>query len=131
MKVIAQFMAFYFLLGSFLPGADFSQLSRLPAALRHFQLHKELAADQGATVSFHHFMGAHFWNPDNHDHGDGGQSHKDLPLKHVHSFDHLVLEFPYLLAPAPAATSHFLTERPLSFLLHHHLTNVFRPPIEA
>jgi hypothetical protein len=131
MKVIAQFMAFYFLLGSFLPGADFSQLSKLPAALRHFQLHKELAADQDATVSFHHFMGAHFWNPDNHDHGDGGQSHKDLPLKHVHSFDHLVLEFPYLLAPAPAETSHFLTERPLSFLLHHHLTNVFRPPIQA
>jgi len=131
MKVIVQFMAFYFLLGSFLPGADFSQLSKFTAAIQHYKLHQNIAAEQGGTVSFFAFLGTHFWNPDHHDHGDGGQSHKDLPLKHVHSFDHLVLQFPYVISPAPAENRHFLTERPLSFLPHHHLTNVFRPPIQA
>jgi hypothetical protein len=131
MKVIAQFMAFYFLLGSFLPGADFSQLSKLQATMQHYKLHQSLAAEQGETVSFCAFMGTHFWNPDHHDHGDGGQSHKDLPLKHVHSFDHLVLQFPYVISPVPAEISHFLTEKPLNFIPHHHLTNVFRPPIQA
>ncbi len=128
MKNIAHFMAFYFLLGSFLPGADFSQLSKFTAAIQHYKLHQNIA---GETVSFFAFLGTHFWNPDHHDHGDGGQSHKDLPLKHVHSFDHLVLQFPYVISPAPAENRHFLTEKPLSFLPHHHLTNVFRPPIQA
>jgi hypothetical protein len=131
MKVIAQFMAFYFLLGSFLPGADFGQLSKLSAAIQHFQLHKELAADQGDAVSFHYFMGAHFWNPDHHDHGDGGQSHKDLPLKHVHSFDHLVMQAAYTISCMPAETVHQLTEKAHRFLPHLHLTPIFRPPIQA
>lgn len=124
-------MALYFLLGSFLPGADFSQLSKLPVALKHFRLHKTLAAEQGNTVSFHAFMGAHFWNPDHHDHGDGGQSHKDLPLKHMHSFDHLVLQVAYAISYMPAEVVHCLTEKPHRFLPHLHLTNVFRPPIPA
>lgn len=124
-------MAFYFLLGSLLPGADFSQLSKIPAALQHYRLHQSLAAEQGATVSFYDFMGAHFWNPGHHDHGDEGQSHKELPLKHLHSFDHLVLQLSAIIAPTRVVKRHSPTEMPDRFLPHRHLTNIFRPPIQA
>ncbi|TXB61307.1 hypothetical protein [Phaeodactylibacter luteus] len=93
MKATAQILALYFLLGSILPGADFGQLSKVPQAIEHYQLHQQLASEAGEDISLGCFIVEHFWSPVNHDHGDGGRSHQDLPLKHIHSFDHIAIQY--------------------------------------
>ncbi len=129
MKLIAFSLAFYLLLGSFLPGADYGQLGKLPRVMEHYRLHQQMAAETGSTLSFHQFLIEHFWQTDSHDHGDGGKSHQDLPLKHLQTMDHMVLQsFRPLIQPQlvikpllfPEATEAYSSTA---------LQGVFRPPI--
>lgn len=129
MKLTALTLALYLLLGSLMPGADYGQWGKWADALEHYQLHQQLAAEQGQELSFHDFLLEHFWNTDSHDHGDGGQSHQDLPLKHLHSFDHIVLQFfkPFIQLPPVVAKQ--VVPLALTHVSALYKNLVFRPPI--
>lgn len=130
MKLATQILAFYFLLGSLLPGTDFSQLKKAPAIWKHYQLHRQLAAEAGHEASFSGFLSSHFLTPGSHQHNDGGQSHEDLPLKSVHVLSPVLPSgsIPFPLRPLPVfynpAAAH---GGPFSGALYAHA--VFRPPI--
>lgn len=126
MKLTAHILALYFLLGSLLPGSDFSQLKKAPAVLEHYLLHQQLE-DAG---SFFDFLYDHFWNPRGHQHEDGGKSHQELPLKTVQIFspllpaDHAVPELASLPVYRSPSILHYL-----SFTGAAHEGAIFRPPI--
>jgi hypothetical protein len=80
MPHIANIMAFILLLGSFLPQSDVAQLRKLPQLFNHYEQHVQLAAAQGDSLSFAHYLCIHFIHPDQHSHGDN--SHQDLPMQH-------------------------------------------------
>lgn len=130
MKLIAQILALYFLLGSLLPGSDFSQLKKAPAVWEHYLLHRQLAVDAGEDTSLLDFLYAHFLYPDSHRHNDGGQSHQDLPLKTVHTFSQILpanvstLQLPAL----PVAHSRVIPHHQ-SYNGAAHEGAVFRPPV--
>ncbi|HQU60388.1 MAG TPA: hypothetical protein PLU64_14385 [Saprospiraceae bacterium] len=92
MKLVAKILALYFLLGGLMPGSDFSQIGKLSSLLEHYQLHRQIAQHEGKELAFTSFLAAHFWQPTDHQHNDGGQSHQDLPLKNVHVFSHILSE---------------------------------------
>ena len=129
MKLTALTLALYFLLGSLMPGADYGQWGKWADALEHYRLHQQLAAEQNQELSFHEFLLQHFWHTDSHDHGDEGKSHQDLPLKHLQSFDHIVLQFCKPAVPLPSVQ----VKQAVPIALHRsssiHINLVFRPPI--
>jgi hypothetical protein len=116
-------------LGSMLPGADFSQLSTLPRVIQHYELHQQIASQKGQQLSIHQFLYDHFWQQNSHDHEDGGQSHKDLPLKHVHSFSHLTLQFSRPVFTLPSIVRKQMVTVSLNHLSTIYIGAVFRPPI--
>jgi hypothetical protein len=79
MPVLTKLMACYFLLGSFLPQSDFSQLAKLGQLVEHYEFHRELATAEGQSFSFLEYLSIHFTHPDEHGHHDN--SHQDLPLQ--------------------------------------------------
>ncbi|MCB9276632.1 MAG: hypothetical protein H6564_21550 [Lewinellaceae bacterium] len=129
MKFAAKILAFYFLLGGLMPGSDFGQLGKMEELLQHFRLHRQMAAQQGQTLSFATFVAAHFWQPNNHKHHDGGQSHQELPLKCIHAFSQAFSgHTPFQLAcTLPRAGNQFLTESLL--LPAGYAGAIFRPPM--
>lgn len=130
MKLIAQILALYFLLGSLLPGSDFSQLKKAHSVWEHYQLHQKLATGSGDEVSLIGFLYDHFLNPDSHQHEDGGKSHQDLPLKTVHVFSPILPANgkPFVLSSTPAFCSQaILYYQPVSGSTHEGA--IFRPPI--
>jgi hypothetical protein len=130
MKTTALTLALYLLLGSLLPGADYGQLGKLPELAEHYRLHQQLAAAEGREVSFCQFLLEHFWQADSHDHGDEGDSHKDLPFKHLQNANPIVLQYSYpalMKQQLPVHTALF----PKAEAAHPstYLEGVFRPPI--
>lgn len=81
MQLTAKILALYFLLGSFFPRTDFSQIAALPDLYDHFQEHRKEVIAKGASLSFLDFLQQHFISPDGHAHQDN--SHQDLPLSTV------------------------------------------------
>lgn len=129
MKPVAKILALYFLLGGLMPGSDFAQIGKLASLLKHYQLHQQMASQEGKTLAFSTFLAAHFWQPGDHQHNDGGQSHQDLPLKNVHVFSHILSE-----------PTRFQLSSPLMGLAQHGFDHnniqpaaysgaIFRPPI--
>ena len=132
MKLLALILTLYFLLGSLLPGTDFSQLKKAPAVWKHYQLHQQLAAESSQDVSLFDFLYAHFLYPDSHQHDDGGQSHQELPLKSVHIFSQILSSniIAFAAAPLPAACHQLIPHHhPLFSSIHDGA--IFRPPILA
>ena len=130
MKFFAQILAIYFLIGSILPGSDFSQLEKAPAVWEHYKLHQQLAAESGGKFSFTDFLTTHFLYPYSHQHNDCGNSHQNLPLKTVHVFS------PVLLASNILPEIHSRPAFPGQAFPHYtsfagsiHEGAVFRPPI--
>lgn len=82
MKAIALTLAFYMLLGSLFPQADFSQLPKVIFAFKHFQQHVQEEAEAGRSVSFWKFAELHFFQPSEHGQGHQ-QEHSQLPLHSV------------------------------------------------
>lgn len=115
----------YFLLGSILPGMDFSQLTKLPNLIEHYRHHR---TDDDTTTALQFFL-QHFINPNLHQHKDAGDCHKKLPLK---SFEQTVNYF-ISEETAPAVSSSFfykISPFSLQELLSVLPTSaVFRPPI--
>lgn len=80
-KLFALFFALYFLLGSFLPKLDFSQLLYVVDAVEHFECHQTVLSAEGIEHTLWDFFKMHFINPDGHQH-DEHHGHDDLPLQH-------------------------------------------------
>ena len=130
MKLLALILTLYFLLGSLLPGTDFSQLKKAPAVWKHYQLHQQLAAESSQDVSLFDFLYAHFLYPDSHQHDDGGQSHQELPLKSIHIFSQILLSNTITITSAPlVAACYQLIPHHHSFSGATHDGAIFRPPI--
>lgn len=129
MKTIAKILALYFLLGSLLPGSDFSQLKAAAAIWEHFQLHQEIAARSGQKASLASFLAAHFWDINSHTHNDGGQSHQDLPLKSIHLFSQAPTSGISLHLDSPAAALSRVIAHYCFFAGAAHAVAIFRPPI--
>ncbi|MCB0559005.1 MAG: hypothetical protein H6573_03480 [Lewinellaceae bacterium] len=130
MKLTALILTLYFLLGSLLPGTDFSQLKKAPALWEHYNLHRSLVAAVGEKPSFFDFLYTHFWDTESHNHHDGGHSHQGLPLKTIHVFSHILPSgsIALKLASLPAAC-HQLIPHHHSFFSAIHDGAIFRPPI--
>ena len=82
-RMFAKFFSFYFLLGSLLPGTNFSDLVRIPDLVDHYQLHVEEAALICEEYSILNFVNDHFINPDKHTQKGHDQDHQDLPLHNI------------------------------------------------
>ncbi|MBK8702820.1 MAG: hypothetical protein IPN33_03865 [Saprospiraceae bacterium] len=126
MRATVYILITYFLVGSILPGMDFSQLTKLPNLIEHYRHHRS-SDDKTTALAF--FL-QHFVNPNLHHHQDAGDCHKKLPLK---SFEHAVNYFIYE-ETAPAVSSFFYKIIPFSsqeFLSILSTSAVFRPPISV
>lgn len=92
MQLTAKILAFYLFLGSFFPRMDFSQLTKIPGMITHYQLHIEEAKLLGTTYDIWQFMNDHFINPDGHTHQVSDNPHENLPFNSIHSVIHFILE---------------------------------------
>lgn len=82
-RVLIHFLLAYWILGSFFPLGDFSQLAALPAFWHHYQVHKiELNQD----ISVLSFLRQHYSNTSDHQHPQDSSGHHDLPLKTLQDF---------------------------------------------
>ena len=79
MKFLANILAIYLLLGSFIPRTDFSQLLKLKDLQEHYQLHQLEARLAGVDFTIHEFLYDHFVQPDGHEH-EGEDDHEGLPM---------------------------------------------------
>ena len=80
LKLTANILAFYLLLGSFIPRTDFSQLLKLKDLQEHYQLHQLEAKLAGIEFTLQEFLYDHFIQPDGHEH-EGEEDHESLPMK--------------------------------------------------
>ncbi|NUQ25997.1 MAG: hypothetical protein HUU34_18770 [Saprospiraceae bacterium] len=127
MRATVYILIAYFLVGSILPGMDFSQLTKLPNLIEHYR-HHHSTDDKTTALAF--FL-QHFINPNLHHHKDAGDCHKKLPLK---SFEHSVNYFISEETAPAVSRSFFYKIPPLSsqeFLSILSTTAVFRPPISV
>ncbi|MCB9283482.1 MAG: hypothetical protein H6563_05355 [Lewinellaceae bacterium] len=81
MRLFARVLIIYWILGSLFPQADFSQLRNLPFLYRHFQMHREEAAANGASLSVGTFILMHYAAGSAHQHPGDSNSHQQLPFK--------------------------------------------------
>lgn len=127
MAFTAKFMAFYLLLGSFLPQTDFSQLLKLNKLMEHYDFHVEQAQAQGDVFSFGEYLCIHFIHPDQHEHNDS--SHNDLPL---HTFSGgltmIALQTGFHL-PVPSSSSSPTSFATQQWHSQNFLGMLLRPPI--
>jgi len=75
-RILPIILATYFLLGSFIPRTDFSQLTKVVDLLGHYQEHQLL---EDVELSFMDFLCMHFIHLDHHK--ASGHDHESLPLK--------------------------------------------------
>ena len=66
--------------GSLIPNTDFSQLTRIPDMLEHYELHQEEFADAEIDFSFWEFLRIHFVSPNGHEH-EGNDGHQTFPFQ--------------------------------------------------
>ena len=79
-KSLIYFLVIYFLLGSLIPGSDFSQLYQLDDAFLHFQEHILEAKEKSASFTILDFIWLHYISGEDHD-PNHEHPHEDLPLK--------------------------------------------------
>ena len=66
--------------GSMIPNSDFSQLTRIPDMLEHYELHLEEIGDLDIEFTFWEFVKIHFITPDDHEHDDNDE-HQNCPFQ--------------------------------------------------
>ncbi|MEZ4950223.1 MAG: hypothetical protein R2879_13175 [Saprospiraceae bacterium] len=129
MKIFANIMAVYFLLGSFFPRTDFSQLAKVPNIFKHYECHVLESKAKHVKPDFTKFLTDHFFGSLEHEHQD--QSHHQLPLKTINlDFQFLVTKQANLLIKNLLN----LTQRVFSTnnLIGVDFTlNLFHPPIHS
>lgn len=97
LKVVAKILALYFLLGSFFPNTDFSQMTKMLNLLEHFNEHKEETSKDGEPFSLIKFLDQHYTQANDHQHNNG-HSHQKLPLHQFGGFtaDFVAQTIPYI-----------------------------------
>ena len=115
--MFANFFSFYFLLGSLIPGTNFSDLIHIPDLVNHYALHMEEAALLNEDYSLLRFINDHFINPDKHTQGEHDQDHQDLPLRNIASSMFITCAFSMVEITVSHAElnvnfSYFLAEAP-------------------
>ncbi len=83
MKITPLILAFYMLIGSFIPKTDFSQLLHISDMVEHYQLHKKNAAAQGQEFCWVEFVKAHVLPSQEHEHDESG-NHEKIPCQSPH-----------------------------------------------
>src|SRR4051812_9729015 len=78
MKLASLLLAFHILLGSLLPHADYTELTKLPDLYEHYQTHLQRSGGQLSLASFllMHYADRHHQQSENHE---------KLPFQHSHS----------------------------------------------
>lgn len=129
MKIFAQFMALYFLLGSLFPWTDFSQLAKIPNLFEHYECHMAEAAAEGENPVFTDFFKEHFFGSINKEHQD--PTHHQLPLKTIN------IDFQFVISKVLAIQfKKIVVKRNHSFGTQSLFgsdfsTNLYHPPIFA
>ena len=67
-------------IGSLIPNSDFSQLTRVPDMLEHYELHQQEVMNLNIEISFWEFLKIHFITPDGHEH-EGNDDHQNCPFQ--------------------------------------------------
>jgi hypothetical protein len=86
MKPASLLLAFHMLLGSLLPHADYTELTKLPDLYEHYQAHLQRSHGQLSLASFllMHYADRHHQQSENHE---------KLPFQHNHSCVGIVFYF--------------------------------------
>lgn len=97
--MFANFFSVYFLLGSLIPGTNFSDLTHIPDLVDHYALHMAEAALLNEDYSLLKFINDHFVNPDEHTQNGHEQDHQNLPLHNISSIVFITSEFSMVEIP--------------------------------
>lgn len=121
-KWFSLFLSVYFLLGSFLPRADWEELPKMAVLVDHYQEHK---AGESQEYGFLDFVWSHYVHPE--------KSHDDAQHQHLPFVQHQLVT---VMAPIPLFSfrmqlhtpviSHM--ELPVYLNPRQHQSAVFQPP---
>ena len=129
MKITALLLAFYMLIGSFIPRTDFSQLVYLGDLKEHYLEHKAEAAEQNLSITLFEFLYQHFIDSNEHSDVDHEEDHHQLPLQTMNSFINLMITSSFFLDFKWSTTTFLLTITYQSpFYLSGFLSNMVHPP---
>lgn len=78
-KIFLHIVIFYFSIGALIPGADFSQLSKLPELYSHYVVHLN-----EEKSSFLEFVVVHYFDLSEHQ-SDQPHDHHKLPFQNINS----------------------------------------------
>lgn len=78
-RLLAYFLSFNLLMGSFLPGGGWGELAKLPDLIRHYELHLQKS---NGEISFLTFLTMHYAAGSEH---VNTEDHSALPSLHLHS----------------------------------------------
>ncbi|MFK7982988.1 MAG: hypothetical protein AB8G86_23615 [Saprospiraceae bacterium] len=129
MKIAALLLAFYMLIGSFIPRTDFSQLVYLGELKEHYQEHKAEAELQNLSITLFEFLYQHFIDSNQHADVDHEEDHHQLPLQTMNGFVDLMIPTSFLLDFEWSTTIFLPTISYQSpFYLSGFLSNMVHPP---
>jgi hypothetical protein len=118
----------YWLLGSFFPLGDFSQLASVPVFVQHFRAHQ---AEAEAPLSLWSFLTQHYLGQPAHQHPDDPMSHQHLPLKSLHDFQWIGTRVVFISIVASPFVALQTPDAPPCTLSEGFRFAVFRPPLTA
>ena len=114
-------LAFYMLLGSFLPGSDWHEVPKIANLVNHFQDH-ELRSDE--DISFIDFLSMHYSGDQAKDQDD----HTNLPFQHLCSMAFVAL-IPVVEHSIAFESYHHEIQVKYTFsVVRDHIPNVWQPP---
>ena len=123
MKLASLLLNFHILLGSLLPHADYTELSKLSDLYEHYQLHQRQSNGQLGLADF---LALHYTNQAHQQSEDDVQ----LPFQHHHSYTAIVFFFlpdiNFQFTPLLMRAS--MGFRWLSFFFPSYLSSIFQPP---
>jgi hypothetical protein len=123
MKLASLLLSLHILLGSLLPHADYTELSKLPDLYEHYQLH--LAKSNG-KLSLTDFLAMHYTDSQ-HSQSEGDV---ELPFQHHHTCVGAVVYFlpDFQFQFTPIEPTADLSYPPLSPFFPTAFTSIFQPP---
>ena len=129
MKITALLLAFYMLLGSFIPRSDFSQLAHIGDLRAHYLQHQAEANLQNQSITFLEFLYIHFIDLTQHAEGDHEEHHEELPFQSINlgiSFLLTNMVLPVLVEIEPTLSPSILYQSP--FYLVGFYPSTLQPP---
>ncbi|MBK7406968.1 MAG: hypothetical protein IPL49_13320 [Saprospirales bacterium] len=129
MRLLARLFLVYWILGSFFPQADFSQMANLASLYQHFKLHQAEATATGQSITVAGFFLLHYPASVAHQHPGAPQSHQDLPLKSLQDVHWVDGRQVFLPLFRPADTSSGMQRAAADSLQEGIPSTVFRPPL--